>query len=144
VGGLAQLLWFYDLFAPISRDQFGAERNRLLTTLLPLCPGLRCVSAQQDALPFPAGCSGRAGTFIRWVALRTVGARMHASRSSEALQLVSIETGGAAMTTARLTSIIAQTLIAAAFAVVVFGTVQAVASKVSAASYSAPTYSSAL
>ncbi len=58
---------------------------------------------------------------------------------------ISIETGDAAMTATRTTSLIAQTLIAAAFAVVMFGgAFQAVASKASAGSYTAPTYGSAM
>jgi hypothetical protein len=48
------------------------------------------------------------------------------------------------MTATRLTSFIAQTLIAAAFAIVVFGAFQAITSKASAASYSAPAYGSAM
>ncbi len=48
------------------------------------------------------------------------------------------------MTATRPTSFIAQTLIAAAFAIVMFGAFQAVASKASAASYTAPTYGSAM
>ncbi len=49
------------------------------------------------------------------------------------------------MTATRTTSIIAQTLIAAAFAIVVFGAVQAVAtSKAAASSYTAPTYGSVM
>ncbi len=48
------------------------------------------------------------------------------------------------MTATRTPSLIAQTLIAAVFAVLVFGATQAVASKSSTSSYVAPTYGSAM
>ena len=48
------------------------------------------------------------------------------------------------MTAARTASLIAQTLIAAVFAVLVFGATQAVASKSATSSYVAPTYGSVM